>query len=212
MKIKELITTFEKLTGETITQSVLAETWCLTEAAISKRVKSNLEITVDELIKACRRYDISPCSVLGGKEKDSVEIKYYENPKVKSIIRHSKIHNIWKDREVVHEIWNKDEKDLRVIKMFGDCMRTGEGDSINPGDVLIIDITSTNPLASGIYAFLSGGQDCIFIARLKKNIDGSITFMYKNNDYDSHTRTKKELEENEFQIIGKVIHNESKLI
>lgn len=212
MKIKELITTFEKLTGGTITQSVLADTWCLTEPAISKRVKNNSDVTVDELIRACKRFEINLCDVLDGKVKDSVEIKYYENPKVRDIIVHSKLHNIWKDRELVHDIWSKDEKNLRVIKMLGDSMRTCDGDSINPSDILIIDTSLTNPLISGIYAFTTEGQNNIFIAILMQNGDGSITFSYKNKYYESYTRSKEELEEFKFKIIGKVIHNESKLI
>jgi hypothetical protein len=212
MKIKELTNRIEKLTGQTVTQATLAQIYCISAPAMSKRFDKNSDITVDELFKTCKYFDMSPCTVLSGKEKDSVEIKYYENPKVKELITHSKLHNIWKDREVVHDIWNKNEKDLRVIKMFGDCMRTGEGDSINPGDVLIIDITQTNSLVSGIYAYSAGGQGNIFIARIKQNDDGSITFMYKNKYYEPHTRSKEELEENDFRIIGKVIHNESKLI
>jgi predicted transcriptional regulator len=212
MKINELIKILGKLSNETITQSSLANIWCLTEAAISKRVKANSDITVEELIRTCKHYDICVSDVLDGKVKDSVEIKYYDNPKVRDIIVHSKLHNIWKDRELVHDIWGKNEKNLRVIKMLGDSMRTCDGDSINPSDILIIDTSLTNPLISGIYAFTTRGQSNIFIAIIMQNDDGGITFSYKNKYYESYTRSKEELEENQFEIIGKVIHNESKLI
>jgi hypothetical protein len=212
MNIKELNQRIEKLKGEPITQATYANIFCVTAPAISKRFDKESDVTVDELIKACRHFEVNPCDVLDGKIKDSVEIKYYENPKVRDIIVHSKLHNIWKDRELVHDIWGKDEKNLRVIKMLGDSMRTCDGDSINPSDILIIDTSLTNPLISGIYAFTTEGQNNIFIAILMQNGDGSITFSYKNKYYESYTRSKEELEEFKFKIIGKVIHNESKLI
>ena len=209
MKIKELISAIEKMTGEIVTQAKLAEVYCVTPAAMSKRFSNNSDVTVEELIKAGKHYKINPCELLAkGKIRDSVEIKYYENPKIKNTITHCKITNIWKDREVVHDIWHKDEKDLRVIKMFGDCMRG----IICPGDILVIDISSTNPMAGGIYAFTSGRNDAIFIAIIKQNADDSITFIYPNENYDTHTRSYEELQEINFEIIGKVIHNESKLI
>jgi hypothetical protein len=212
MNIVELNEVLEKLTGDTITQATYANLFCVSPPAISKRFDKLSDVTVVELIKACKHFAVNPCDVVDGKVKDSVEIKYYENPKVRDIIVHSKLHNIWKDRELVHDIWGKDEKNLRVIKMLGDSMRTCDGDSINPSDILIIDTSLTNPLISGIYAFTTEGQNNIFIAILMQNGDGSITFSYKNKYYESYTRSKEELEEFKFKIIGKVIHNESKLI
>ena len=212
MNITELNEVLEKLTGGTITQATYANLFCVSPPAISKRFDKLSDVTVAELIKACKHFEVNPYDVLDGKVKDSVEIKYYDNPKVKDIIRHAKINSIWKDRELVHDVWAKDEKYLRVIKMFGDCMRTCSGDSINPCDILIIDTSSTNPVVSGIYAYTTEGQNNIFIAILMQNCDGSITFSYKNKYYDSYTQTKEELEAMQFKIVGKVIHNESKLI
>lgn len=209
MNIKELTIAIEELTGEAVTQAKLAEINCVTAATISKRFSNNSDVTVSELVRIAKYYGVNPCELLAkGEIKDSVEIKYYENPKVKDIITHSKVTNIWKDREVVYDIWNKKEKDLRVIKMFGDCMRG----LIAPGDILIIDTSQKNPLASGIYAFTSGRNDAIFIAIIKQNADDSITFSYSNGNYESRTRTFEELNEINFEIIGKVVHNESKLM
>jgi hypothetical protein len=209
MNIKELTIAIENLTGEVVTQSKLAEINCVTAATMCKRFSNNSDVTVSELIRVAKHYGLNPCELLAkGKVRDSVEIKYYENPKVRDIITHSKVNNIWKDREVVQDVWGKSEKNLRVIKMFGDCMRG----FISPGDILIIDTSLTNPLASGMYAFTSGNNDAIFIAILKQNPDNSITFSYINDNYESRTRTFEELNEINFEIIGKVIHNESKLI
>lgn len=141
---------------------------------------------------------------------DAVEVVYYENPKLKNIIRNKKVTSVWRDREITHDIWEEDEHTLRAIRMPGDSMDGGTY-SIKNNDVLIIDTKDTDTLASGVFAYTTQNDSLLFVSDIKKRMDGSLKFTFWNKDrYPEVTHSPESLAAMNFKVIGRVIHNESK--
>lgn len=42
--------------------------------------------------------------------KEAIEIKYYESPNLTNTIKNPAISNIWLNKELIHNVWQKDEK------------------------------------------------------------------------------------------------------
>lgn len=211
MYIKELIRNIERCKNDNITQAQLAKAFDCGVTSISQRAGRRSEVTISELIKACEFFEIPVEQVLLNEVKirDAVEIKYYECPKLGNLIKHKKITSVWLDREIVEDVWQKNKEDLRAIKMLGDSMDGGVK-PIKAGDVLIFDTTRTNTLESGVFAYTTGGN--IFIARIKQTMN-SLIFSVSNPKYEAYTNEKtfEELQDLNFRVIGKYIHNASVL-
>ena len=58
MKLDELITIISSKTGNSINQSMLAESLGITRQTVSNRIKNESEVTVSELIRAEKYFDI----------------------------------------------------------------------------------------------------------------------------------------------------------
>ncbi len=139
---------------------------------------------------------------------DAVEIKYYDDPKVSSTIRSADITNFWLDRELIHNVWKTNEKNLCILKMPGDTMDGGEA-PIKNGDLLIIDTSAVNLLCAGIYAYTTMDGNYIFVNILKPRPDGSLKLCYWNNAYDEIIYTKDQLQQLRFNPVGMVLKNMS---
>ena len=211
MDIKKLIRSIERCKDENITQKQLAEAWNCGVTSVSQRAGRKSYVTVDELIKACDYFEVPVEQVLleETKIRDVVEIKYYECPKLGNLIKHKKITSVWLDREIVEDVWHKNPQDLRAIKMLGDSM-DGVITPIKAGNVLIFDITRTNTLESGIFAYTSGNGETIFVAQIKQTMN-SLIFSVSNPLYESYTNEKtfEELKQLNFKVIGRYLHNAS---
>ena len=150
---------------------------------------------------------------LGNENAKSVEIKYYESPKISDTIKNPVVESIWLDKNMVNNIWRKDEKNLRIIQMPGDYMQGGYNDfSISNSDIVVVDIKSTNVSLSGIYAYTTQNNEFIFIKSIQRVADGSLMFNVFNDKYQSVVYREEELKKIDFKVIGRVIKNLSKCI
>lgn len=203
-----------------VPQTELAQVLGVSAIALNKRISRQSELKVSEVIRIIDHYG---CNILNDYIQnkaalntpttaypDAVEIKYYENQLVAGSIKNPKITSIWLDRELVHDVWNKDEKNLRILKMPGDCMNGGEF-PVPDGDILIADISCRDLLSSGIYAYTTNNDSCIFINIIKLSVDGKITFSYFNKTYEDVVYNMDDLKKVEFKIVGRVIKNLSRL-
>lgn len=137
---------------------------------------------------------------------DAVEIIYYENPTLIETIKNPVITSIWMDRELIHNVWLKNEKNLRTLQMPGDTMDGGET-PIKNKDMLIVDISDTNIQASGIFVYTTKNASLIFINGIKQSPDGSYRFYFRNSSYKEIHYTLDDLERLEFKVIGRVVKN-----
>lgn len=141
---------------------------------------------------------------------DAIEVVYYENPKLKNVIRNKKVTSVWRDREITNDIWEVDERTLRAIKMPGDSMDGGIY-SIKNNDILIIDTKDTDTLASGVFAYTTQNDSLLFVSDIKQKMDGSLKFIFWNKErYPEVVHSPEKLVAMDFKVIGRVIHNESK--
>ena len=136
----------------------------------------------------------------------AVEIIYFENPELLGSIKNPNISSVWLDRELVHNVWNRDEKNLRVMQMPGDVMFGGDT-PIKNQDILIVDTSITDIMLSGVYAFTTRNDNFIFINCIKQKIDGQVLFYYWNKNYDDVIYAHSDLERIGFKVIGRVIKN-----
>ncbi len=137
-----------------------------------------------------------------------IEIKYYENPQLIETIKNPVIDSIWLDKELVNDIWRKEEKDLRILQMPGDYMQGGHNDfSIANKDIVLIDMSSVNVSLSGVYAYTTQNEQFIFIKAIQRIADGSLKFNVLNENYKSAVYTPDELKKLDFKVLGRVIKN-----
>ena len=139
---------------------------------------------------------------------DAVEIKYYDNPALIETIKNPVVSSIWLDRELVHNIWQRSEDDLRIMQMTGDIMDGGDS-PIRNQDMLIIDTTSKDIMHSGVYAYTTIQDSFIFVNGIKQKIDGSVKFNYWNKNYAEVIYNHSDLEKIGFKVLGRVIKNMS---
>lgn len=169
------------------------------------KLYENLNVNINWLLTGKGKIFISDSNNAG---EEAVEIKYYENPNLVSSISNNRGLSLWLDGILVRNIWKKNEKDLRIIQMTGDCM-DGSDTPIKNQDMLIIDISANNIMSSGIYAYTTRDDNFIFINGLKQNIDGSVNFYYWNKNYEETLYNLADLKKIDFKVIGRVIKNMS---
>lgn len=211
MKMTDLIETFSRVKKRPITQSEIAKALVTNEANISNKKARKSEVTVSELLMCCQYFQVPIEALIKDEDKirDVKEIVYYENEKLHDLIRHPEVSSVWKDRQVLYKKWKKHEENLRAISMFGDSM-DGGARPIKNGDMLIIDTTETNTLSSGIYVYTTKRKDKLYVAYIKENMD-EVVFSFSNPLCKEISRTSEELKELGFEIIGRVIHNDSEV-
>lgn len=220
MIITDALISLQNHLKRVIPQTELAQVLGVSAIALNKRISRQSELKVSEVIRIIDYYG---CNILNDYIKnkaalntpttvypDAVEIKYYENELVAGAIKNPKVTSIWIDRELVHDVWNKDEKNLRIMKMLGDCMAGGEF-PVSDGDIMLMDISCRDLLSSGIYAYTTNNDSCIFVNIIKFSVDGTITFSYFNKVYEDIVYTMEDLKRVEFKVVGRIIKNLSYL-
>lgn len=205
---KEILT-FKKVFDDlNISQAEAASILNDSQVNISRKISRGDEIKISELQKFQKHFGLNLFRKYFKKFPDAVEIHYYKDDELDELIKNPLVTSVWMDREIVNDVWVKDEKKIVKISMIGDCMDGGPR-PIKNGDILFIDTSETNILASGIYAYTTGNSD-IFVANIKRYLD-KVEFSFFKEGYEIEPRTMEELEELNFTVIGRVIHNQSEL-
>lgn len=124
-------------------------------------------------------------------------------------ITDSSVSSIVLDLELVINKLNCNPEDLRIIAMPGEEMDGGSYPLKN-GDILLIDISQRDFTNSGVYFVTTQNHEMVFVRRLLELMYGSISSSVDNPIYAQQvnkTLTRKQLEEIDLQIIGRVIKN-----
>lgn len=205
---KDYLTFREVFEDLNISQADAAEILNDSQVNVSRKINRGDEIKISELQKFQKHFGVNLFKKYFKKFPDAIEIRYYKDDEIDELVKNPLVTSIWLDRQMVNDVWVKDENKLIKIAMVGDCMNGGAR-PIKNGDMLIIDTSETNILASGIYAYTTGKSD-IFVANIKRCMD-QVEFSFFKEEYESILRTMEELEELNFTVIGRVIHNQSEL-
>lgn len=193
--LADALAELEDRLGRKVTHTELSEALGCSQGAVTGRLNRKSDLKYSDIIAINRFFNVS---LFNG--ADAVEIKYYNNPKYADIIKCPKITSLWLDRQLVNLDWELKEENLRIIAMPGDNMNGG-ANPIPNGAKLLIDITSTNILRSGIYAYMTKAG--LFVNRIKQKANGDVEFIHKNAD--NATYTKQEIIDMHFEPIGRVI-------
>lgn len=219
MQISDVIQSLKQHTNKNISQAEVANILGISALALNKRIMRHSELKMSEVLKLINHYgyNLFDDYIQNGQDKtnsiktpDAVEILYYENPSLNATIKNPLITSIWLDRELVHNVWKKDEKDLKILKMPGDAMNGGEA-PIRNQDMLIVDISCKDILSSGIYAYTTNNDNFIFINGIKQTVDGSVIFYFFNKTYGETVYNQEELKNVNFKVLGRMIKNMSAL-
>ena len=201
-----------------IQQGEFAKNIGILQQQLSKYERGENKPSADFFIKLIEKTNVNLNWLLTGKgnifasdsdEKnapDAVEIIYYENPTLIETIKNPVITSIWLDRELIHDVWQKHEKNLRTLQMPGDTMDGGET-PIKTKDMLIVDISDTNIQASGIFVYTTKNGSLIFVNGIKQSPDGTYRFYFRNTGYKEIHYTLEDLEKLGFKVIGRVVKN-----
>lgn len=159
------------------------------------------------MIEKALNVNLSPAASSSSNSTDKIELQYWgkglpceeklQNPLVKSM---------WFDREVINDVWQKDEQSLSIIAMPGDKMDGGDIPFKN-GDILIIDRTRTDISISGIYFYTTNNDEDVFVNNFRKRFDGTVVLGYTNSKYEDSIVTIDQLEAAGYKVIGRVIKN-----
>lgn len=145
------------------------------------------------------------------KKADAVEVVYYQNEELEDVIKSPVITSIWLDRELVHNIWHRKEKDLRIVRMPGDNM-DGNKKPIKNRDMLLIDTTANSIFCAGVYVYTTHGNSMLFVSDIIQTPDGKATLTSWNESHPTITYNAEQLKDINFKVIGRVIKNLSSLV
>ena len=197
MKIEELLNLISEKTGSPVSQSLLAESLGITRQTISNRIKNQSEVTVTELKKTEKYFNISFFDSL--KSEEIAYIDYYND-----------VFASCGDGSIVFSS-SKTKLPISVSMINGYSknklysMINASGNSMSPtiedGDKLIVEHWNGDQIQDNkIYVFCYNNE--FFVKRLSKNID-EIIIKSDNPEYRTRTISSKSL--SDLILIGKIV-------
>ncbi len=203
--------------GLKMSQGDFARKINVVQQQLSKYERGENKPSAEFLTKLVERINVNVNWLLTGEgemfiapdsSQNAIEIKYYENPSLAGIIKNPDIKSIWLDKNLVRNIWRKDEKNLKILQMPGDYMQSRHSDfSITNKDIVLIDTSSANVSLSGIYAYTTQNEQFVFIKFIQQMADGSLKFKVNNENYQCAEYKPDELKRIDFKVIGRFVKN-----
>lgn len=153
------------------------------------------------------KVNLSPTTSSNSSSTGKIELQYWgKGLPCENKLKNPLVSSMWFDREVINDVWKKDEHNLSIIAMPGDKMDGGDIPFKN-GDILIIDKTQTDISISGIYLYTTNNDEDVFVNNFRKRFDGTVVLGYTNSKYNDSIVTIGELESAGYKVIGRVIKN-----
>lgn len=153
------------------------------------------------------KVNLSPTTSSNSSSTGKIELQYWGNGlPCEEKLKNPLVTSMWFDREIINEVWKKDEHNLSIIAMPGDKMDGGDIPFKN-GDILIIDRTQTDISISGIYFYTTNNDEDVFVNNFRKRFDGTVVLGYTNSKYNDSIVTIDQLESAGYKVVGRVIKN-----
>lgn len=199
MKLKNLTTLLTNALGTPINQSMLAQSLGITRQTISNRVKNDSELTVSELAKIEKYFNVNITNQVKGLSSDEILINYY--PNIFASCGNGSI--VFSENKEVISMPRSLFANYSRNKTYS--MINARGDSMSPfiddNDKLVVEHSEGEQIIDNkIYVFCYKNE--FFVKRLAKNIDELII---KSDNSVYTQRTIKSHELGDVLIIGQVI-------
>lgn len=198
MKIDEISEILRKKTGMPVNQSLLAKSLGITRQSISNRVRNNSELTLSELQKIEKYFNVKILQAYGNSD-DFISIDFY--PEVFASCGGGTV--TFSEEKTMVTLPKtlffdySDSKKYSMIYARGDSMTP----LINSGDRLIIEHWENNQIIDNkVYAFCYKSE--FYVKRLSKNVD---EIMIKSDNPNYSVRIIKGEDINELHILGQVV-------
>ena len=206
-KFKDLINHVRLLKGENIPYREFAQALSIQTSAVNQRLARDAYIS-DPEINIIREYFKIEGDLLANSSK-TVEINYYENPKLTSSIRNPMVEAFDLDLNLVKNIWHLEPENLRIIAMPGNKMENNPTNLIHikNRDILLMDVSLRDINMSGVYAYETLGGTCFQVSNVAVMLNGNIRFYYANPLYADEVRTEQDLRNLDFRVVGRIIKN-----
>ena len=158
-------------------------------------------------IEETLKVNLSPTTSSNSSSTGKIELQYWgKGLPCEEKLKNPLVNSMWFDREVINEVWKKDEHNLSIIAMPGDKMDGGDIPFKN-GDILIIDRAQTDISISGIYFYTTNNDEDVFVNNFRKRFDGTVVLGYTNSKYNDSIVTIDQLESAGYKVVGRVIKN-----
>jgi len=199
MKLKDLPKLLTKELNTPVNQSMIAGSLGITRQTISNRMKNDSELTVSELTKIEKYFNVNILNVARGLSSNDIFIDYYPDIFAScgnGMITFSEEKEILSIPQAILSKYSKN-KQYSMICASGDSMTP----YINDGDKLIVEHSTGEQITdTKIYVFFY--KEEIFVKRLSKNID---EIVIKSDNTTYNTRIIKKENINDLKIIGQIV-------
>ena len=199
MKLEELICTISDKIGNSINQSMLAESLGITRQTVSNRIKKESEVTVSELVKAEEYFNIKLLDCSDNAGHDITYVDYYQD--VFASCGNGSI--VFSSEKTKLPIATTMIKGYSKNKLYSMINATGNSMSptIEHGDKLVVEHWNGDQIQDDkIYVFCFNGE--FFVKRLSKNIDEIIV---KSDNPEYRIRTISGKSTQDLILVGKII-------
>ena len=198
MKLGEVLEIITKQNGMSVNQTVLAESLGITRQTVSNRIKSGSEVTVSEIQKIEKFFNIKLDIPSYVQPQNTFFANYYPDVFVScglgTVSFSEEKYPILLPKEIISEY--SSDCTYSLINAKGDSMAP----SIYPNDKLIIRHSDFEQIEDNkIYVFCYKNE--LFVKRLSKNID-EVIVKSDNPEYSTKIISSKDLQN--LMIIGKV--------
>ncbi len=170
------------------------------------RLQRNGSFSSNEISMIEEYFNIDLSNLPSNLHPNAVEIKRLEIEGLERVINPLSLDGIWLDKNLVRNIWCRNEADLRIISMPGSSMAGGIT-PIRANDTLVVDISVNELNFSGIFAYTTKKDSSFFVNSIELKADGSYKFSYFNPTFKDEIYHKEDLNEMNFRLAGQVIKN-----
>lgn len=199
MKLENLLSIISNKTGRYVNQSLLAESLGITRQTVSNRIKNESEVTVTELKKIEKFFEISILNEDFAENRDVTYVDYYTDV-FASCGSGSVVFSDEKTKLPLPTFLINGYSKQKVYSMIN-----ATGNSMSPtidtGDKLIVEHWNGDQIQDNkIYVFCFNNE--FFVKRLSKNLDEIII---KSDNPEYRTRTIDGNSTGDLILIGKIV-------
>lgn len=222
MTVDELLERLKKL-NIILTGRELAEIWNMSEENVSRMKNGNKMIKAKYLEILEKKFDItliknntlagalmkdvSYAAKINNFDSDIIKIPYWEG--LPDELKIPDFTCVTAERNVIKSHWYLNPETLCIVPMVGNKMEN-YWYKINDNDILIIDTSHNFIMGNGVYFATSQNNTRFWIREMQILVNNDVEFKgFAPSGNTTRVMTKKQLEDVDFKIIGKVIKNVS---